>query len=241
MTDLKITLEVPHLYLEMARAVFTGIYCREKKDIDEIFADSEVDPLAGIIFAATTVTIIYSYLALEAFVNNLLYNIWDISPKVHEKIAKLREENPELRSVLFGYDLFHDKYGQCQEFEGLKSRDLRVLGKRIKLTCKILNIPQIHEVDPQLWQSFKELLEKARHFLVHPYPDQTKFQAITRTIMTERPIGEYAQIAQRIIAYILLAMGRTTPDWLEKNTLFRIKGFDYLQERESSSQETERS
>jgi hypothetical protein len=221
----------------MARAIYTGIYHLDRKALDEPLTDSDVDPVTGIIFAATSATIIYSYLAVEAFVNYLLFQIWQISPKVHAKIAAIRRENPELGKNLFGYDRFYQKYGHCREFESLKSTDLRDLGERIKIICKTYNIPQVHEADPQLWQSFKDLLEKARHFLIHPFPDPSKFQDTMKTILWDTGTGEYAQIAQRIIAHIYRERGLKTPAWLEKNTLFTIKGFDYIHERECSTDE----
>ncbi len=219
----KINLRLTQLYLEMARSVFTGIHH------PEIRTEEEFDAIAGSIFSITTVTIIYSYLALEAFSNYHLYTIWEHSKKAHKAIEELKQKDPEhTQKIIPTYDQFHQNYGRYDQFEDLKTTDLRELGERMKVICDAFKIPKIHEVDARLWQEFKGLLEKARQFLVHPFPDPTKFQNMMKTILWERKIGEYAQTAQNMIKYFYKQLGREVPNWVEKNTLFLSKGFEYL-------------
>lgn len=217
----KINLHMTQLYLEMARSVFTGIHH------PEIRAEEEFNAITGTIFSITTVTIIYSYLALEAFSNYHLYTIWGHSKKAHKAIEELKQRDPEhTQKIIPTYDQFYQNYGRYDRFEDLKTTDLRELGKRMKVICDAFKIPRIHEVDPRLWQEFKGLLEKARQFLVHPFPDPTKFQNMMKTILWERKIGEYAQTAQNMIKYFYNQLGQEVPNWVEKNTLFLSKGFE---------------
>ncbi len=229
-----IYLSLTQLYLEMARAVFTGIHHPEKKPIDKIRSDDGISPITGIIFLATSATIIYSYLALEAFANYHLYEIWKTSKIAHTAIENLRQKNPKsVENVVPTYDSFYQKYGQCDRFKDLKSTDLMELGKRIKVICETLGIRKIHDVDPKLWQSFKELLEKARHFLIHPIPDPSEFEDMMKTILLEKELGEYVQIAQKIITHFYTETGHNTSEWVDKNTLFIIQGFEYIYKKDS--------
>lgn len=232
----KISLSLTHLYLEMARSVFTGIHHPEKKPQDQILAEEGIDPFAGIIFSITTATIIYSYLALEAFVNYHLYQIWETSRIAHGAFEDLKQKKPSwAEKTIPIYRNFYQDYGQFDQFEDLKQTDLNDLGKRIKVICEAFKIRKIHDVDTRLWQQFKELLEKTRHFLVHPFPDPTKFQDMMKTLLWEKKLGEYVQIAQDVIKHFYIETGKEVPEWVEKNTLFLIKGFEYLHKKNCRS------
>lgn len=77
-------LDNPHNYLEMARSVFTGIHEPKeiKKQEDE---NTKGKKQAGILFAMTSATVIYSYMAIESFINYWLYKIWEDSRYFHDK------------------------------------------------------------------------------------------------------------------------------------------------------------
>lgn len=225
----KINLGLTQLYLEMARSVFTGIHHPELKPQEDITTEEEFDPIAGTIFSITTVTIIYSYLTLEAFSNYHLYKIWEHSRRAHKAIEELKQRDPKhTKKIIPSYDQFYQEYGRYDRFEDLKQTDLRELGERMKVICDAFEIPRIHEVDTRLWQEFKGLLEKARQFLVHPFPDPTKFQNVMKTILWEKKIGEYVQTAQNVIKYFYTRSGGEVPKWVDNNTLFLIKGFECL-------------
>lgn len=98
----------------------------------------------------------------------------------------------------------------------------------MKVICEAFKIPKIHEVDAKLWQEFKELLEQARHFLVHPFPDPAKFQNMMNTLLWQRKMGEYTQTTQNVVKHFYNQLGREVPKWVENNTLFLIKGFECL-------------
>lgn len=225
----KINLRLTQLYLEMARAVFTEIHHPGIKTQEEIMAEEELDPIAGTIFSVTTVTIIYSYLALEAFSNYHLYQIWEHSRMAHKAMEDLKQRDPEhTKNIKPTYDEFYQEYGKYDRFEDLKRTDLRELGERIKVICEAFKIPKVHEADARLWQKFKELLEDVRHFLVHPFPDPTKFQEMMKTVLWERKMGEYTQTSQNIIKYFYSRLGKEVPKWVESNSLFLIKSFECL-------------
>ena len=229
---------VPQLYLEMARAVFTGVRHPEKKTLEQICDEDGLDPLLGIQFAMISVTILYSYLAIEAFVNAYLYEIWDQSRIIHMTVEDLRQKNHKLsESFKPRYDDFYQKYGKIEPFEKLKQeKELRDLAERIKLVCKEFNIRQIYEVDNGLWQEFKGLLEKVRHYFTHPYPDPTKFDEMMKTILLEQKGGKYLQISQDIIKHFFVETKRDIPKWVEENLLFTIKGFEYLYKKDNSKE-----
>lgn len=229
MDSSKITLNLPHLYLEMARAVFTNIYSKGEKPDEELMTEDGISSVAGVLFAATSATIIYSYLSIEAFANYHLYDIWEHSRTAHEAFAKLKGENPEAaKNVMPDLDSFFQKYGHINEFESLKSTDLRELGERINVLCEAEEIRKIHDADPELWQSFQELLRRARHFLIHPFPDPTRFHDMLKIILMETELGEYPEIAQRMIRHFYEEKGKSAPDWVGGNTLFRFEGIEYL-------------
>lgn len=224
-----INFRLTQLYLEMARSVFTEVHLPEKKAKERILAEEGIAPFAGISFLITSVTVIYSYLALEAFANYHLYKIWEDSRRVNKSFEELKRKDPKLvEKWIPTYGNFFQDYGKVDRFENLKLTDLKDLDKRIKVICEAYRIRKIQDVDTKLWQEFKGLLEKARHFLVHPFPDPTKFQDMMNIILVEKKLGQYVQIAQDIIKHFYAEKGQEVPDWVEKNTLFSIKGFEYL-------------
>lgn len=147
----RINLSLTQLYLEVARSVFTGIHHPEKKPKEQVLAEDGVDPLSGIAFSVVSVTVIYSYLALEAFANYHLYRIWEYSQVAHETLEDLKRKDPEVvKNTKPTYDDFYQKYGSIDQFENLKRTDLRDLDKRLKVICEALEIRKVHEVDVTL-------------------------------------------------------------------------------------------
>lgn len=109
--------------------------------------------------ATGSISVIYSYLAIESFVNYQLYLAWT-----------RRHEDP-----YFG-PRFLELLNNVDEFQKLKGhKKIRDLGERIKTYYKIKNFEPIDKRNPGLWQMFKHLLELSRHFLVHLFPDPELF------------------------------------------------------------------
>ena len=139
----------------MARSIFMGIKPSKDKPVDRILDADEIDPIAGIAFSVSTVAVIYSYLALEAFTNYHLYKIWKDSRKFHAIINNLKQADPkQVENLAPTYDSFYQKYGRHDKFEDLRSTDLRNLNKRIKTICEEFKIPKVHEVNNELWMKF---------------------------------------------------------------------------------------
>lgn len=176
------------------------------------------NPFANAIFALTSLTIIYSYLAIEAFVNYQLYQIW-----------KKRETDDPAGAH------FKKRFGDIPKFEDLRRTRLRELPERIKALCDLLGYEQIHNRQPQLWQDFKILVEKARHFLVHPVPDSERFQQIFSQIHTQTPGRLYVRVAEEVIQHLYTEGHVTPPSWLHENQLIRLRGVELLTKRRRPS------
>jgi len=87
-----IHLDPTQCYLEMSRAVFTSIPAHQFE------AESDDDIFTAIIFSLTSVTIIYSYLAIESCINYHLYKIWE-KRDTDSKVAK-RFRNKKISEIM---------------------------------------------------------------------------------------------------------------------------------------------
>lgn len=227
-------LDIPHNYLEMARSVFTGIHEPKeiKKQEDE---NTKGKKQAGILFAMTSATVIYSYMAIESFINYWLYKIWEDSRYFHDKIEEINKAKPKLKSVA-RFDDLYIKYGKEDNFEQLKNTDIGDLKKRINVVCEQLEIPPIHRKNKKLWNSFNELLSDARHFLIHPFPDPIKFQSFMQKLLMETEAGKYSETASGIIKHFYIEKKEEPPDWIAQNTVFEIIGFGYCHNKKTAFQ-----
>lgn len=237
MNTSNIDYKVPELYLEMARSAFTTLRHPGKKTVEQIYEEDGGGPLFQIQFAMISVTIFYSYLALESFVNERLYEIWETARIDHKTFEDSKQKNLKLaESLKPTYDSFYQEYGKTEPFEKLKETYLRDLAKRIKVVCKELKIRQIYKVNNKLWQEFRGLLEKVRHYFIHPFPDPSKFDKMMRTILMEQKAGKYVQIAQDIIKHFYNETRKDIPKWVDNNLLFTITGFEYLYKKDGSKE-----
>jgi hypothetical protein len=195
----------------MARSVFTSIHSAEN---GEAFPKKYPREMANALFALASSSIIYSYMAIESFVNYQLYRIW-------EKRNSDTYENTK----------FNTEFLNTNDFITLQNhKSVRELKERIKLICRILGYKQIHDEDPGLWQEFTELVGVARHFLVHPFPDPVKFNETIKTIMEEKRAGFYIDVAEKTIRYLYNQANHSAPDWLQENKLLKNRGYIILVE-----------
>lgn len=193
-------------YLEIARCAFTSIHTTDKK---EKIQQTHSQEIANTIFGILSTSIIYSYLAIESFVNYQLYRVWE----------KRNSDFPEAKR-------FNTEFKNITEFIKLKDKkSICELGERIKTICRLLNYKQIHKTDKQLWQKFCELVSCARHFLVHPFPDPSKFNDIFKQIMEKNKAGLYVEVAEKIIKFLYNESNMQHPDWLQENKLLKSRGF----------------
>lgn len=205
---IKFKYDLAQCYLEMARAAYDAEMHTRRRNIDT-FSQTELNIRAQASFLTATLTIIYSYLAIEAFVNNGLYSIWKESRRTGGK----------------KYPDFYKFYGHIAEFKRLKDKGLKDLERRIKVLCTNYQIPPISTDNSQLWEEFKVLLKEARHFIIHPFPDPSKFQKIMKTVQEEQKYRKWAEIAEKVIRYFFEKLNRPVHPWLEHNQFFAIKEF----------------
>ncbi len=155
------------------------------------------NPIANATLSVVSITIIYSYLAIESFVNYQLYRLWE------------RRHDGSLEATRFLSILI-----DTSDFHALSCHSkVRELGERIKTLCAVLGYKKPHEAEASLWQSLKELSEVSRHFLVHPYPDGERFNGNMDRIMTGTETGRYAAIAEGMLKFFYAQDGQDPPEW----------------------------
>jgi len=228
METVKVNLRLTQLYLETARSIFTGIH-RTKEDKLGEMSNEELDRLSNILFAMASMSVIYSYLAVESFANYHLYKIWTQGKRAQKAFEDIGRKDPKLLVGLRPtYGDFFKKYGHVGKFEDLKTTRLRDLDKRLTEICTAYAIIPIHRKNTRLWQEFKGFLKLTRNFLVHPLPDPAKFNEVSRTLLYEKPSGAYVEIAKQVIGHYYVELKQRTPDWLQQNELFTLRGVNWL-------------
>lgn len=208
---LKINYEISHCYLEIARAALTSIHHHDGS-LDKLLSEKGPEPLANAIFSLVSMTVIYSYLAIESFVNYQLCRVW----------ARRHDGSEESNRFL-------KELGNPDKFEELKNHKMvRDLANRLKTLCDLLGYRKPHEAIPQIWQKFHDLLKDSRHFLIHPYPQKEFLQQNLSRIMLEKKAGEYVEVAREIISFLFQQGRKEPPVWIDKNTLLQFKGVELL-------------
>lgn len=51
------------------------------------------------------------------------------------------------------------------------------------------------------------------------------------TLLFKEELGKYIRVAQAIIKHFYAETGKEVPGWVERNTLFSIKGLEYMHKR----------
>ena len=75
MNSESVTYNLPHCYLEVARGVFGTVHHPLGRDgFEKQFGDA---PNNNTIFAVVSVSVVFSFLAVEAFVNYQLFRRWE--------------------------------------------------------------------------------------------------------------------------------------------------------------------
>ncbi|MBN4076118.1 hypothetical protein JYT16_00210 [Gemmatimonas aurantiaca] len=188
-------------YLEMARVVFDIPFDTPREENKK----GHVSEIADLTLGTLSMTIIYSYLSVEAFANYYLYQLWEgrigsvYQSKFRELIDDEIDDFIELR--------YHARF--------------RELGDRLKLLCDVLGIERLSKSNPKLWQEFKELLENSRHFLVHPRPDEKSFAEKMKPLYETKPF-HYTRIAESVLGYFYDFMTEPPPGWLKTNMTIRV-------------------
>jgi hypothetical protein len=208
--ELKVTYDMTHNYLEVARAAFMPVHLPKPRAA--FIQQHGHNPLTNTIISIVSISALYSYLAIESYINYQLYRIWD----------RRHDRSPEAQRFL-------RLLGDPAEFLALKNhKKVRELPERIKTLYSLLDYQQLHERKTKLWQDFKELVETSRHFFVHPIPQSDYFQRNMWRIGEETQAGVYVDVASAILRDMHEQSGLQVPAWLEKNTLFSFRGADVI-------------
>lgn len=206
--EVKLQITLSHVYLEMARAVFSLDRPSGKSD-----GPAQDYPTT---FGLLSVTILYSYLAVESFVNYQFCTIYQHAVKAHQACEKLGGLHAK-DEIVPTYDDFYRQYGNTP----LESIRLE-LKEKIKAVCSAYGISQIYDVDSHLWQDFCDILKESRDFLVHTIPDPKIFQHHMQQLVEKTTTGKYVEIAIGIILYFYEQLGKKPPKWLNQNELIQL-------------------
>ncbi len=212
-------------YLELARSY---VVAKAHSKLTDVTKPTELNPhdsyMTNLAFAALSA--VFSYSAIEAFINYELFRIWEHSKYAHDAIEKINKVDPSKRYVAL-YNDFYQKYGKYSDFRTLGKKELRKLTERINNICKAYNMPSIFEADEQLWNDLLRL-EEVRHHLIHPVPLDKEFNRIVRELFSSEPHQKYPEIAMRVISYFYNFFDETPPEYLVSNKLFRITDIEFL-------------
>ena len=172
------------------------------------------DAGATLAYGVASVSVIYSYLAVEAFINYGLYLLWEDSRRRPDSNKGLIKE-------------FYEKFGILDEFEDLKKfTEFKEIKNRIKLYEKYRGYPSLHKNEKELWLRLLNILDDSRHFIVHPIPTPERTNQIAKRIIKTHPPKFYSDTAEAVINYYYTSSGSEAPSWLSKNHLVRISEID---------------
>ncbi|HEX3035036.1 MAG TPA: hypothetical protein VHT73_07855 [Thermodesulfobacteriota bacterium] len=211
--SLRFTFNLTHSYLEVARAAAGPLpFVHSSGSLDHVLKEHGHNPLANAILGIVSISVIYSYLAIEAHVNYQLYRLWE------------RRHNESVESKRFLQILGNEK--SFNVYRGHPK--VRELPSRVKTLCTLMGYQKPQEAVPKIWQEFMELSRAARHFLVHPVPDPKGVQNNMKRILHDLPTGKWVDVATELIAFLYNQAGMEKPEWLIKNVLIRIEGIRVL-------------
>ena len=195
-------------YLETARSVLDVEGC-PRGALDP--SSSPMYPVRRNVFLGIrSIAHLYSYMAVEAYVNYLLYDTWCLFRRASGN------EATDIRNCSI-----RDALRSAVTFESLKHRkDIRELPERFKTLGKVYNWPQIYEQDPNLWKEFLDLFRTVRHFLIHPFQDQATVQKVMQIVQSPESMRRAPVIATCLIGHLYDVQKEPRPPWLEKNQLF---------------------
>lgn len=182
---------VTRAYLDLARAVVDT----------PLTGDSDRSEVQDAYFGIMSCTCVYSHMALRAFCNSHLHNMWSA-------------DNSPLRA----------KYDHIESFTKLIDGPLRDLKSSLNELSDQLRVQRIHEAKPETWRQLNELLHQYRNYFVHPNPEPEKFHEHIESIFN-RPWGFCSAVAAEVISYYFESTSGNIPDWVRASGL-RCHGFD---------------
>ncbi len=221
-------IDFAHAFMEMARACYNiGVMRDQIPTEEEVIEAIGYDASGTLSLALASQSVIYSYLAIEAWTNEYLFYAWKHSRDCHDAVERLDPDVREREGIVPSLDWFYQDYG-CREFVDLKNTDLQELKERIKVVCRALKIEPLHTSNPNLWRRFNQLLVPARMFLTHPIMNNEEMNAIAQSILIRNPLREWADIAVEVIRYMHTGRENELPDWINDNTLLSFPLIDLI-------------
>lgn len=196
-------------YLETARSVLDVEMRSPRGALDP--TSSPMHPALPNVFSSIgSIAHLYSYMAIEAYVNYLLYETWCLFRRAPG------DEATDIRKCSV-----RDALRSATSFELLRQRpDMRELPERFKTLGKVHNWPQLYEQDQNLWREFMGLFRTVRHFLIHPFQEQSTVQKVMEIVQRPECMHRAPVIAASVIGHLHDAQKLPRPPWLKKNQLF---------------------
>lgn len=214
-----INIPLTQYYLEMVRS---NLQAKIRYNKNQQTAKTPVDNDLSFRISFASLTTIYSYMAVESFMNYSLYELWSHSRLSQDKIEEINQKFPEFKSTAI-YDDFYKKFGHNENFIKLKDTELGKMREKIRILCSNFGFKQGYEVNQTLWQDFLELLEKTRGFLIHPVPEKEIFNNFCKELAEKDKIfNNFPKIASDIIRHFYIQSNTKPPEFLEENELFFI-------------------
>lgn len=228
-----IPIHISRAYLDMARCIFkSNLRWRKEEGNSEAASKGLPENQSEGLFSTTnfafgSLAAIYSYLAVEAFINYQLYEIWRESREI-QRIFKLQADTGHPLNAKAYYAEFYKQYGHINDFEEMVRVKLSDLKDRINVVCEAEGIEKISKSNKPLWDQFLDLVEATRHKLVHPNPKELFLENTHNRIFSPDYFEKYPVLAGNIIGHFYKARNMPLPDYLSKNTLFEIPVIELL-------------
>jgi len=211
--DEHIRYSIEQIYFEISRAITSASFVKLYRGPGEP-DDSEKE--AGIKFGAAAISIVFAYATLEAFCNAHLHSKYKLlTPALKKNGWQLGLKN----------ETYHKYFCNDESLGKLIHKDLR---EKLKVLAAVCNIRPIHESNPALWERLDDIVEEARHFVIHPKPDPEFFNEIMKKIMEKNKFGDYSSVVKEVLVYFYKESESRLPDWLEINQIFRFLSFGDL-------------
>ena len=185
-------------------------------EVVKITKSSDSVNASEFLYGISAVRILYSYLAVEAFVNYILHDI-------SNDLSRYRE-GKHLNKTKYDRDSFiklsnkYNKQSDC--YKALLALDLK---DRINLISRILGISKICDEDPMLWQVFLNVNKHIRDKILHPNSDPKEFNQIAQIIYEKDFVILAPNMSEFIIKHFYIKKEKKVPSYLIGRRCFTFK------------------
>ena len=122
------------------------------------------------------------------------------------------------------------KFPEASSFDELitDNRKLGTLKKSLKTLCDCQGKKRISEANSTLWTDLIKVVKDHRNFIIHPKPDQEKFQKFFEDVMSNRTWEFAPGVASKIIGYFYDEPDSARNDWLRENQEFKFPTIEVI-------------